>query len=49
LVEQKWEGKVRTGERMVVKEQNKFLERKAMDFSTGQGGIVKGVRVGMRR
>jgi hypothetical protein len=31
------------------KEQNKLLGRRAMDFSTGTGGRVKGVRVGMRR
>jgi hypothetical protein len=31
------------------KGQNELLERRAMDFSTGKGGRVKGVRVGMRR
>jgi hypothetical protein len=31
------------------KGQNKLLGRGAMDFSTGEGGRVKGVRVGMRR
>jgi hypothetical protein len=27
----------------------KKLERRAMDCSTGEGGIVKGMRAGMRR
>jgi hypothetical protein len=30
------------------KGQSKLLERVAMGFSTGEGGRVKGVRVGMR-
>jgi hypothetical protein len=31
------------------KEQNKFLEMGAMDFSTGEGVRVKEVRVGISR
>jgi hypothetical protein len=30
-------------------EQNELLGRGAMDFSTGEGGRVKGIRVRMRR
>jgi hypothetical protein len=32
-----------------VDEKNKLLGRRAIDFSTGEGGRVKWVRVGMRR
>jgi hypothetical protein len=31
------------------KGQNELLGRRAMDFSTGEGGRVNGVRAGMRR
>jgi hypothetical protein len=34
---------------MSEKGQIKFLGKGAMDFSTGEGGRVKGMRVGMRR
>jgi hypothetical protein len=34
---------------MGEKGQNKLSGRRAIDFSTGEGGRVKGVRVGMRR
>jgi hypothetical protein len=36
------------GKRVGEKGQNELLERGAMDFSTVEGGRVKGVRVGMR-
>jgi hypothetical protein len=35
--------------RVCENEQNELLERRAMDFSTGEQDRVKGVRVGMRR
>jgi hypothetical protein len=31
------------------KGKKEYLGRRVMDFSTGKGGRVKGVRVGMRR
>jgi hypothetical protein len=31
------------------KEQSELLGRRAIDFSTGEGGRVKGMTVGMRR
>jgi hypothetical protein len=34
---------------MDEKRQNELLGRRAMDFSTGEGGRMKGVRLGMRR
>jgi hypothetical protein len=34
---------------MDEKGQNELLRRGAMDFSTGEGGRVKGMRVVMRR
>jgi hypothetical protein len=37
-----WESKVRAGVRVGEKGQNKFLGRGVMDFSTGEGGRVKG-------
>jgi hypothetical protein len=36
-------------ERMCEKEQNKLLEGRAMDFSTGERGKLQRLRVGMRR
>jgi hypothetical protein len=36
------------GKRVVEKGQKDLLEREAIGFSTGEGGRVKGVRVGMR-
>jgi hypothetical protein len=36
-------------ERVGLKGQNELLGRVAMDFSTGEGGRMMGVRVGMRR
>jgi hypothetical protein len=35
--------------RVDEKGQNELLGREAMDFSTKEGGKVKGVRVGIRR
>jgi hypothetical protein len=40
---------VRAGGENGEKVQNELLRRRAMDFSTGEGGRVKGVRVGMGR
>jgi hypothetical protein len=37
------------GDRVSEKGQNDLLGSREMDFSTGEGGRVKGVRVGMRR
>jgi hypothetical protein len=37
------------GKRVDENGQNELLGRKAMDFSTREGGRVKGVRVGMRQ
>jgi hypothetical protein len=31
------------------KEKNKLLRKRSIDFSTGEGGRVEGVRIGMRR
>jgi hypothetical protein len=36
------------GMRVDKKGQNELLEKGTMGFSTGEGGRVKGVRVGMR-
>jgi hypothetical protein len=36
------------GKRVGEKGQNELLQRGAMAFRTGEGGRVKGVRVGMR-
>jgi hypothetical protein len=36
------------GKRVGEKGQNELLGRGAMDFSTGEGGRVKGMRVEMR-
>jgi hypothetical protein len=36
------------GKRVGEKGQNKLLVRGAMDVITGEGGRVKGIRVGMR-
>jgi hypothetical protein len=37
------------GKRVVEKGKNKLFGRQAMNFSTGEGGRVKGIRVGMRK
>jgi hypothetical protein len=37
------------GKRVGKKGKNELLGRGAMDFSTREGGRVKGMRVGMRR
>jgi hypothetical protein len=37
------------GKRVGEKGQNMVLGRGAMEFSAGEGGRVKGMRVGMRR
>jgi hypothetical protein len=37
------------GQRLVEKGQNELLRRGTIYFSTGEGGRVKGLRVGMRR
>jgi hypothetical protein len=37
------------GKRVGERGQNELLERGAMGFSTGEGGRVKGMRVGLRR
>jgi hypothetical protein len=37
------------GEGEGERRQNKLLGKRAINFSTGEGGRVKGVRVGMRR
>jgi hypothetical protein len=42
-------GRGEVGERVGEKGQNELLGRRTVDFGTGEGGKVKGVRVGMRR
>jgi hypothetical protein len=37
------------GKKVCEKGQNKLLGRGVMDFSTGEGGRVKRIKVGMRR
>jgi hypothetical protein len=37
------------GKRVAEKGQNELLVRGGMDLSTGEGGRIKGMRVGMRR
>jgi hypothetical protein len=37
------------GKRVGEKGQNELLGKRAMDFSTGEGGRVKGIRIRMRK
>jgi hypothetical protein len=43
-----WEGEVKSGERVHEKVQEKYLGGRTMDYSIGEGGRVKKMRIGIR-